>query len=108
MANTAANIKNSWTLLAFAGKHDKMQVGNFKHVDEATGEIQHFRSCIFSNGDAKTFVGFSPKLGELTPSEIVAKKDNLQVVEWENPETEKHGYTLCNKGQDAWEDVNLF
>lgn len=108
MANTAANIKNSWTLLAFAGMHDRMQVGNFKNVDEQTGEIHHFKSCAFTHGDKVTFVGFSPKLGELTPGEIVAQKNDLQVVEWENPETEKHGYTLCKKGRNAWEDVNLF
>lgn len=107
MANTAANIKNSWTLIAFRDKFGKMQVGSFKGVDKETGEIHHFKSCAFSDGDKVTFVGFSPKLGELKPQEIVAQKDDLQVVEWENPETEKHGYTLCKKGQDAWEDVDL-
>lgn len=108
MANTASNIKNSWTLLTFAKKFGRMQVGSFKSVDKETGEIRHFKSCAFSEGDKVTFVGFSPKLGELKPHEIAAQKDDLQVVEWENPETEKHGYTLCKKGQDAWEDVNLF
>lgn len=108
MSNTTLNIQNSWTLLAFARKFGKMQVGNFEHADETTGEVQHFKSCIFSIGDTRTFVSFSSKLGELTPKEIARQKDDLQVVEWKNPETEKHGYTLCKKAQDAWEDVDLF
>lgn len=108
MSNTASNIKNSWSLLAFAKQFEKMQVGSFKHVDESTGEVQHFKSCIFSTGDAKTFVSFSPKIGKLKPQEIKAQKYNLQVVEWENPKTQKRGYTLCSKAQDAWEDVDLF
>lgn len=107
MANTAANIKKNIDLTKFYGMHEKMQMGSFEHTDEETGEVQHFKSLIFSNGDSKTFVGFSPKLGELTPKEIVAQKNNLQVVEWDNPDTGKHGYTLCKKGNGAWEDIIL-
>lgn len=105
MANTSATIKNSWTLLAFRGKFDKMQIGKFTHVDEETGEEQHFKSCIFSEGDAKTFVSISSKLGNITPSDIVQQKDDLQVVEWQTED--KHGYTLCAKSDKAWEDVDL-
>lgn len=105
MSNTSATIKNSWPLVAFKNMFERMQIGKFSHVDEETGEIQHFKSCIFSKGDAKTFVSFSPRLGELAPSEIKQRKEGLQVVEWETEE--KHGFTLCKKSQDAWEDVDL-
>lgn len=103
MANTNANqgIKNSWSLLTFAKMHGRMQVGNFTNSD--TGE--DFKSCIFTNptDNTRTFVAFSSKLGELTPSEIASRKNDLQVVELEN----SGNYYLCNVGQNAWDDVNL-
>ena len=102
MANTAQNvgIKNSWSLLAFAKSHGKMQVGDF--VNKETGET--FKSCIFTNPETqdRCFVAFSSKMGELTPQEIAAKKDELQVVELESG-----NYSLCKVGANAWEDVEL-
>lgn len=94
-------IKNSWSLMAFAKSHGKMQVGEF--VNKETGEV--FKSCIFTSPEdatKKTFVAFSSKLGELTPSEISASKDNLQVVELESG-----NYSLCKVGQSSWQDVDL-
>ena len=102
MANTAQNvgIKNSWSLLAFAKTHGKMQVGDF--VNKETGEA--FKSCIFTNPEdnSRCFVAFSSKMGELTPREIAAEKDSLQVVELESG-----NYSLCKQGANAWEDVEL-
>lgn len=101
MAATATNvgIKNSWSLLAFARMKGKMQVGNF--VNKETGEA--FKSTIFTDTDGnRCFVAFSSKLGELSPSEIVAQKDNLQVVQLESG-----NYSLCRKGENTWEDVAL-
>ena len=102
MANTAQNvgIKNSWSLLAFAKTHGKMQVGDF--VNKETGEP--FKSCIFTNPEdnSRCFVAFSSKMGELTPREIAAEKDSLQVVELESG-----NYSLCKQGANAWEDVEL-
>ena len=92
-------IKNSWSLLAFARMKGKMQVGSF--VNKET--LDTFKSCIFTDGDNnRTFVAFSSNLGELTPSQISAQKDNLQVVELESG-----NYSLCKQGQNAWEDVAL-
>lgn len=91
-------IKNSWSLLAFARTHGKMQVGEF--ANKETGEV--FRSCIFSDGENRTFVAFSSKMGELSPREIAAQKDSLQVVELESG-----NFSLCKQGQNAWEDVDL-
>jgi len=91
-------IINSWSLIAFAKAHGKMQVGEF--ANKETGEV--FKSCIFSDGDSRCFVAFSSKMGELTPREIAAKKDELQVVQLESG-----NYTLCKVGQNAWEDVDL-
>ena len=102
MANTAQNvgIKNSWSLISFAKAHGKMQVGGF--VNKETGES--FKSCIFTNPEdnSRCFVAFSSRLGELTPAEISARKDSLQVVELESG-----NYSLCNQGTNAWEDVEL-
>lgn len=104
MANATTGIKNSWSLLDFAREFGKkMQVGSF--VNKETGET--WKSCIFSDGDKRTFVSFSPNLGELTPAEIKEQKDDLQVVEC----TTKNGddmFSLCKKGQNSWEDVDLF
>lgn len=102
MANTAQNvgIKNSWSLLAFAKSHGKMQVGDF--VNKETGEA--FKSCIFTNPEdnSRCFVAFSSKMGELSPREIAEQKDTLQVVELESG-----NYSLCKQGANAWEDVEL-
>lgn len=102
MANEAkmVGIRNSWSLLAFAKSHGKMQVGEF--ANKETGET--FKSCIFTNPDdnSRCFVAFSSKLGEMTPAEIAAKKDDLQVVELESG-----NYSLCNVGANAWQDVEL-
>lgn len=96
MANVG--IKQSWSLMAFAnGK--RMQVGSF--VNSETGE--QFKSCIFtdSTGD-KCFVAFSSNLGELTPAQISAMKNELQVVELNSG-----NFSLCKQGQGNWEDVEL-
>ena len=102
MADTAQNvgIKNSWSLIAFAKSHGKMQVGDF--VNGETGEA--FKSCIFTNpvDNSRCFVAFSSRMGELSPSEIAAQKDSLQVVELESG-----NYSLCKQGDNAWQDVEL-
>ena len=82
-----------------------MQVGAFKTVDEETGEVKNFKSCIFTDPqdtNNKTFVAFSSKLGELTPAEIAAQKDSLQVVQLESG-----NYSLCKPGENSWQDVDL-
>ena len=96
--NTNQGIINSWSLIAFAKTHGKMQVGEF--ANKETGEV--FKSCIFSDGENRCFVAFSSKMGELTPREIAAQKDDLQVVQLESG-----NYSLCKVGQNAWEDVDL-
>ena len=101
MANTAQNvgIKNSWSLLSFARVHGRMKVAPF--VNKETGEA--FKSCAFVDSDgATTLVAFSSNLGELTPRQIAAQKDSLQVVELESGT-----YKLCKQGNTSWEDVDL-
>ena len=97
MANIG--IKQGWSLLAFAsGK--KMQVGSF--VNSETGE--NFKSCIFTEQSTgnRCFVAFSSNLGELTPAQISAMKNELQVVELNSG-----NFSLCKQGQGNWEDVEL-
>lgn len=97
-------IKNSWSLIAFARMKGKMQVGEFVNGDN--GET--FKSCVFTdpsnpdNTTNKCFVAFSSKLGVLTPQQIVAQKDELQVVELESGH-----YSLCKQGDNSWESVDL-
>lgn len=99
MTTANNNIKNSWSLLAFAKEFGpKMQVGEF--VNKETGE--DFKSCIFTNGETRTFVAFSSKMGPLSPREIAAKKNELQVVQLESGH-----YSLCKQGENTWEDVDL-
>lgn len=90
-------IKASWSLIAFARTHGKMSIAPL--VNHETGEA--FKSCAFTNGDNVTFVNFSSKLGELTAQEIVAQKDDLQVVQLESGT-----YKLCKSGS-TWEEVDL-
>ena len=99
-SNNNQRIINSWSLIAFARSHGKMQVGEF--ANKETGEV--FKSCIFTNpaDQSRCFVAFSSKMGELTPREIVTMKDELQVVQLESG-----NYSLCKQGQNAWEDVDL-
>lgn len=102
MENTSVKqgIKNSWSLISFAKAHGKMQVGEFANSE--SGEL--FKSCIFTNPEdnSRTFVAFSSNLGVLTPSEIAARKDDLQVVQLESG-----NYSLCKVGQNNWKDVDL-
>lgn len=106
MANANNNqnnvgIRNSYSLLAFAKSHGKMQVGKF--VNKETGE--EFSSCIFTNPEdqSRCFVSFSQNLGELSAREIADRKDSLQVVELETG-----NFKLCNVGANNWQDVDLF
>ena len=98
MSTTVTNpgIKNSWSLISFAfGKQMKLATLN--------GENGEFKSVVFINGSDYTFVSFSSKLGELTASEIVSQKDQLQVVQL-NSGT----YKLCRRGEgNTWEDIIL-
>ena len=98
-SNNNQGIINSWSLIAFARSHGKMQVGEF--ANKETGEV--FKSCIFTDANQnRCFVAFSSKMGELTPRQIATMKDDLQVVQLESG-----NYSLCKQGQNAWEDVDL-
>ena len=99
MSTSNIGIKNSWSLISFAKSHGRMKVAPF--VNKETGEA--FKSCAFLSSDGEvTLVAFSSKLGELTPKQIAAQKDDLQVVQLESG-----SYKLCKTGHDTWEDVDL-
>lgn len=110
MANYNSNnqITNSWSLLSFAKAKGQMQLGTFHSVDE-NGNPKTFKSCVFTHpkSNKRIFVGFSSKLGELSVAEIKERKEELQVVELTDNETNKVHYYLCNLGNDAWQDVFL-
>ena len=99
MATTNIGIKNSWSLISFAKSHGRMKVAPF--VNKDTNEC--FKSCAFIGSNGKiTLVAFSSNLGELTPAQIAAQKNDLQVVELESG-----SFKLCKAGKDSWEDVDL-
>lgn len=79
-------IIKTWSLLSFAKEFGKMQIGEF--VNSETQE--HFKSCIFTKDNTRTFVAFSSKLGVLTPKEIVKRKNSLIVVQLDSGM-----YSLC-------------
>ena len=100
MANFNVGIENSWSLVAFAKAHGKMKVTP-ELTNGETGEV--FKTCAFvDDANNVTLVGFSSNLGELTPRQIAAQKDSLQVVELESG-----NYKLCKRGTDSWESVDL-
>ena len=102
MAGTSQNvgIKNSWPLIDFANARGRMKVTG-EMINSQTGET--FKSCAFVGaGGAVTLVGFSSNLGELTPAQIAAQKNSLQVVELESG-----NFKLCKRGTDSWDDVDL-
>ena len=69
--------KRIWPLLTFARMKGKMQVGWF--VNKETGDF--FRACLFTdNFGNRCFAFFSPKLGELSPEQIVAQKNSLYII----------------------------
>lgn len=111
MANNNVGITNSWGLLAFAQSHGRMKVvPPSEHVNKETGEVFTSGSVAFVHPTQKdeqgrpavTFVAFSSKLGELSPAEIAAQKDELQVVELASG-----NYCLCAVGSNGWADVDL-
>ena len=99
MATSNIGIKHSWSLISFAKTHGRMKVAPF--VNHETKEC--FKSCAFLSSDGEiTLVAFSSNLGELTPKQIAAQKNDLQVVQLESG-----SFKLCRAGHDTWEDVDL-
>lgn len=93
-----SKIVDSCSLLTFA-KGKRMQVGAF--VNKETSDT--FKSCIFTDASGdRCFVAFSSKLGELSPREIAARKNELQVVTMDSG-----SHILCKQGENTWEDVEL-
>jgi hypothetical protein len=92
-----------WPLIDFAKLHGKMKVTG-ELTNSITGD--KFKSCAFvnANGDI-LLVGFSSKLGELTPSEISARKDELMVIKL----ADKNYKLVSSKGvkftSKLWQDI---
>lgn len=72
------SIIQTWSLLDFAREYGKPKLAHCKNQD--TGE--EFTCVVFGEPSNRIFVAFSFKLGELTPQEIVDKKEQLKVAKW--------------------------
>ena len=88
----------TWSLEAFIQDHGEMEVGDFEN--KQTGDT--FQSCVFVNGNTKTFVAFSSKLGVLTPEEIAKMKDKLVVVQLPSGK-----YSLAKPKKSPWRRVDI-
>lgn len=76
-----------------------MQVGTF--TNGTTGE--KYKACIFTQGDGTmTYVRFYSRLGELTPTEISKRKEELKVGV-----TVSNELYLHNENVEVWETINL-
>ena len=104
MANSD-RILNSWSLLSYARMKGKMKVGTF--INKETGEA--FKAPYFVGADGSvTMISFSQNLGELTPAEIKARQNELQVVEaCDENGTPYKTPKLCKAGTLNGEDVDL-
>ena len=99
-------ITNRTSLIMFAKTYGSLSMGTC--TNRTTKE--EFKKLCFTHPTAKndegkplqTYVGFSSKLGELTGAEIVAQKDNLQVVTLSSG-----SHILCKAGEGAWESIDL-
>ena len=75
--NDAPQIIQKWDLLEFAKLKGKMQVGSFVNTES----FEEFKCNIFTDNEGnKCYVSFGAKLGELTPAEIIQRKDHLEVI----------------------------
>ena len=100
-------IKDSWSLVAFA----RLKGTPHPNTSTNTKTGEKFHNLVFIDGDnGRTFVAFSSKLGELSPAEIKARKNELQVVKL-NPTADgkEGGYLLCKAGNlNIGEAIDLF
>lgn len=90
----------SWSLLDFAREYGpKMQVRGY--TNNSTGEP--FKLCVFiDNSGKETSVRFLSQLGELTSSEISARKNNLKIGKMSN-----NKLYLYDKDINEWETIDL-
>lgn len=72
-------ISKTWPLVDFIKAHGRMSVVPF--VNQENGEA--FKSCKFAGQGSvgMCFASFSEKLGTLTPAEIVARRNELQICQ---------------------------
>lgn len=93
-----ATITNRTSLIMFAKTYGSLSMGTC--TNKTTGE--QFKKLCFTKDNTPTYVGFSRNLGELTSAEIVAQKNNLQVVTLSSG-----SHILCKVGEGTWESIDL-
>ena len=102
MQNNNSRIVNSWSFLAFCREVGAKRLKYPEFTDKNTGEVFHSVAAV-DGMSIKALIGFSSRLGELSPKEIADRKDGLQVVQLESG-----SYKLCKKGElPEWEDIDI-
>lgn len=95
-----AEIVDSVSLVSFARSHGQAKFCKGM-TNKSTGEV--FDSLAFVNGNEITFVAISKNLTDIKSArDIARRKEDLQVVTFETG-----GHVLCQRGQSAWEDIDL-
>ena len=103
MANNNSGVLNSWSFVEFSHKFTKLKYA--KNLVNKAGE--RFTSLVaIDDAGNYTFINFSKKLGVLTPAELKERKQDLQVVLNTGADSQEV-YTLCNKGANTWEDIDI-
>lgn len=108
--NNNGHITSNTTFMAFAESHGRaLRAGEYHN--SKTGEP--FVALAFPNsGEKGLLVSVSSKLGNFSTKEelaafVLKNKDNLQVVQIDNPDYEKPLFSLCWQAQNTVE-INLF
>ena len=97
--NEENNIKESWTLVAFARQFGKPKKAHL--INKDTGE--EYPAVMFIDTDGNTtHVSFSSKMPELSAKEIGAQKDKLRVIQLKS----SGNYKLCYDNS-TWEEIDL-
>lgn len=100
-----ANIINSWSFVNFVeGK--RLKYANL--TNKNTSEDFHAIAVCDTAGEVQQFIGFSQKLGELSPAELKAQASTLQVVECTTEKGDRV-LRLCKQGtgEGAWQEFTL-
>lgn len=100
-------IVNSWSVKGFRNERGAMKIAG-PFVNSETGET--YKSLAFEHPTKKDdqgrnevcFVSFSKKLGELNAEQLKARHQDLQIVE-----NEEGRFSICEKGESSWVEVDI-
>ena len=79
------DVENIWSFYDFCRTHGRMKRGSFPAEVSSSEEIKYVQRLIFPDTkEGLLFLDFSSQLGELSHEELIEKRNELQVVQFEN------------------------